>query len=70
MQTKKLQVMMFGTIPSPSYALINSCCLPRELAARRKNAYTAELKNRTSALNMTNLLNPVTSLPQGDSSQL
>lgn len=62
--------MMVGTIPSQRYALINSCCLPGEPAARRKNGYTAELKNRTSALNMTNLLIPLTSLPQGDPSQL
>ena len=62
---KKIQVTIFETIPSWSYALINSGWFPRELEPWRKNVYTTELKNRTSALNMTNLLNPLTSLPQG-----
>lgn len=62
---KKYQAAIFETIPSWSYALINSGWFPGELESWRKNVYTTELKNRTSALNMTNLLIPLTSLPQG-----
>ena len=57
--------MIFETIPSWSYALINSGSFPGDLEPWSKNVYTTELKNRTSALNMTNLLIPLTSLPQG-----
>lgn len=64
-EKKKFHVTIFETIPSSSYALINSGWFPGELEPWWKNVYTTELKNRTSALNMTNLLIPLTSLPQG-----